>query len=155
MRKAILMMLLAVVSNSAMAEWIELTSTEKETYYVNPATIRKKENIVVMWNVMNVKQSKLTKFLQELDNVLPNSDVKTVMSTVAEKEYDCKEGQLRMLKFSTHPKIMGEGEIITMTSNIGKWGPVVPGSIDESLWEYACDPCLSTGKYSGACKGMQ
>lgn len=147
--------LLAVVSNSAMAEWVELTSTDKETYYVNPATIRKKGSIVEMWSVMDVKQSKLTKLLQGINKILSVGDAKTPMSTVTQKGFDCKEGQIRVLKYSTYSDNLGGGDPIVINSEIGKWEAVVPGSIDESLLEYACDPCFSTGKYSGACRGMQ
>jgi hypothetical protein len=48
MRKPILMMLLAVVSSSAAAEWVELGSNEISTAYSDPATIRRNGDMVKM-----------------------------------------------------------------------------------------------------------
>ena len=50
--KVVLMLLLAVVSSSAMAEWVVVVTTMQYTYHADPDTIRKKGNIVKMW-VMN------------------------------------------------------------------------------------------------------
>jgi len=51
MYKVILMMLLAVVSSSAMAEWVEVDTSDDSTYYANPNTIRKSGNKVKESNV--------------------------------------------------------------------------------------------------------
>ncbi|MCH6585257.1 MAG: hypothetical protein IH810_05440, partial [Proteobacteria bacterium] len=51
MHKVILMILLAVVSSSAMAEWVEVAESEAGTFiaYAESATIQKTDNIVNMW----------------------------------------------------------------------------------------------------------
>lgn len=49
MHKAILMILLAVVSSSAVAEWVQFGGNETITIYVDPATIHKAGNMVKMW----------------------------------------------------------------------------------------------------------
>jgi hypothetical protein len=134
MRKLILMMLLAVVSSCAMAEWVEVTSTDEKTFYANPATIRKKGNMVKMWELVDVKPSGFTKSMQ----VFSESKEEFCMSTREQEEFDCKKEQTRTLYISTHSGNMGEGELISRSSNPGKWEPIVPNSIDESLWKFAC-----------------
>jgi hypothetical protein len=48
MRKLILILLLAVLSSSAMAEWIKVGANDNSTIYADPATIRKEGNMVKM-----------------------------------------------------------------------------------------------------------
>jgi hypothetical protein len=134
MRKAILLMILAVVSSNAAAEWVEVTSTDEKTFYAEPATSRKKGNMVKMWELVDVKPSGFTKSMQ----VFSESNDEFSMSTREKEEFDCKKEQTRTLYISTHSGNMGEGELISRSSNPGKWGPIVANSIDESLWKFAC-----------------
>ena len=50
MSKAILMLLLAMVSSSAMARWVEITEGEKMTVSFDPAAVRKNGNLVQISN---------------------------------------------------------------------------------------------------------
>ena len=94
MHKVVLMMLLAVVSSSAMAEWIKIGSTsmadQTVTYYADPATIRKSGNMVKMWNLSDFKSAKDA----------GNGNI--YMSTKAQYEFDCKEEQTRLLYLISH-----------------------------------------------------
>lgn len=130
MRKAILMMLLAVVSSSAMAEWVVVTRSENgaNTVYVDPATIRKAGNKVKMWELFDYK----TMQAQVSNRGLP------YMSSKSRSEYDCKEEQSRTLASSYHGENMGGGGVIYTDDEPGKWRPVSPESINEALWELAC-----------------
>ena len=49
MHKVILMMLLAVVSSSAMAKWVKVSEDKLVAAYADPTTIRKSGNKVKMW----------------------------------------------------------------------------------------------------------
>ena len=55
MKKLLLILLLAVVTSSAMAEWVEFTEDDEETLtvYADPDTIQKTGNIVKMWSLIN------------------------------------------------------------------------------------------------------
>ena len=55
MHKAILMMLLAVVSSSAMAEWTVVNENKEFIQYADLATIRKLGNKVKMWGLNDYK----------------------------------------------------------------------------------------------------
>ena len=55
MRKAILVMLLAVVSSSASAAWVKVSISEAGTGYVDPATIRKTGDKVTMSEMTDYK----------------------------------------------------------------------------------------------------
>ena len=127
MRKAILMMLLAVVSSSAMAEWVEVSGDEGGTFsvYANPATIRWTDHKVKMWDLYDYKTAK------ELAG-------KTFMSVESQSEYDCKEKQQRILYTTTHSENMGRGEVVSASIKPHDWEPNRPNSVGEALWRIAC-----------------
>lgn len=125
MRKVILMMLLTVVSNSAMAEWIDVGSNENMTIYVDPATIQRAGNMAKMWH--------LTDFKTE------NKDMgEAYLSTKDQNEYDCKEAKLRRRASSQHSKNMGSGKVVYSDTYTTRWKPVPPDSGTEIMWKFAC-----------------
>lgn len=126
MRKAILMMLLAVVSSSAMARWVKVAGNETNTTYADSATIRKAGNMAKMWSVFDYKTP------VALDNG------KRYMSTRAQFEYDCKEERMRPFAVSFHSKNMADGEVVYSAFDPGNWGPVPPGTVNDTLWKIAC-----------------
>ena len=91
MKKLLLIFILVIVSNSAMAEWVELGTSQDETgtIYANPATIRKSGNKVKMWDLTDYKTA------QEVTG-------KQYMSSKSQIEYDCKEEQTRLLFANTY-----------------------------------------------------
>jgi len=129
MHKIILVILLAVMSSSAMAEWVEVgTSGNYETIiYADPTTIRKSGNKVKMWVLFDhnsVKETAGDKYLSE----------KTQM------EYDCKEEQERLLFFSWHSENMGRGDVVYSANATNKdWRPVAPESAGKVFWQLACE----------------
>lgn len=125
MRKVILMMLLAAVSNSAMAEWKEVGSNESTAIYVDPDTVKKKGNMATMWHLTDFKT--------------PQQDMgEKYMSAKDQNEYDCKEMKLRRRASSQHSKNMGSGTVVYSDSYTTRWKPVPPDSGIEILWKFAC-----------------
>jgi hypothetical protein len=130
MRKTILMMLLAAVSSSAAAEWVEVGSDEAATVYADPATIRKEGGMATMWSLFDYKAVRV-----------PDKPFEPYLSMRGQSEYDCKKQQARGLSASYHPGNMAKGDLtIVVYSNpaTGNWKPVPPGSLIETLWKFAC-----------------
>ncbi len=125
MRKAILMMLI-VVSNSAMAEWVKFSSVGNQTNYVNLDTIHKSGNKVKMWSLFDYKTAREV------------TGVPTYMSVQMQDEYDCKEELSRPLYAVLRSGNMGEGKPVVTVTDSGKWEPHPPESIREDLWKIAC-----------------
>jgi len=126
MHKAILMILLAIVSSSAMAEWVVIGATNKSTVYADPTTIRKSGNKVKMWmlyDFYSVEEAAGEKYL----------------SHKGQSGYDCKEEQGKTLYFSRHSENMGGGDVVHVDNKPAKnWTPIPPGSVNEGLWKFAC-----------------
>jgi len=128
MHKITLVILLAVMSSSAMAEWVEFAEDDEETLtvYANPTTIRKSGNMVKMWRLTDFKTAQ-------------GNTGKHYMSSKRQDEYDCKEERLRIIALVVYSKNMGKGKVVGSTDNkLYDWFPVTPDSLDETIWEFAC-----------------
>ena len=128
MRRAIVAMLLAVVSSNAAAAWVEVAHDETQTFYANPTTIRKTGNLVTMWDLIDFKTA------QEV----PTGSRKLMLSIQGEYEYDCRKGQARSLYDSWHPEHMGAGEVIYFQSIPTRWEAVALAGTMKVFWKIAC-----------------
>lgn len=127
MCKAILMMLLTVMSSSAMAKWVEVGSKQDVvSTYIDPATITKAGNMVKLWTLTDRKTPRTIAGIAHL-------------SMKMQEEYDCKEKQSRGLAVSFHSKNMGQGKVVYSDSVINEWEPIGHGSAGEILWKFACE----------------
>lgn len=125
MRKSFLMMLLAVASNSAMAEWVSVGSNELTTIYVDQSTVKRAGNMATMWHMTDFKT--------------PQQDMgEKYLSAKDQNEYDCKEMKSRRRASSQHSKNMGGGKVVYSDTYTSKWKPVPPDSGLEILWKFAC-----------------
>ena len=119
------MMLLAVMSHGAAAEWINAGHNGDFTAYTDPATIYRSGNVVRMLSLIDHK-AEITK------------SGKTYISIKAQHEFDCKKAQARILFSSVHSGNMGKDKIVESSYSPGIFEPVMPRSIVETLWKAAC-----------------
>jgi len=122
-----LMILLVLSSGPAYAEWV-LTSGNDDaglTVYVDPATIRRKGNLVKMWQLHDYKT---------VQTVAGDS----LLSIKRYNEYDCAEERTRMLAYTWFSDNMGSGKVVYSTPDEQEWEPVTPRSINRTLWKVAC-----------------
>lgn len=126
MRNAILAMLLALASSSAMAQWVELGGNETTTAYADAATIRKAGNTVTMWHLLDYSKARGI------------AGIKPYLSMKAQAEYDCSHERTRTLALSLHSGNMGEGEMLGGSTDPGNWRPVPPDTLVETLRAFAC-----------------
>jgi hypothetical protein len=122
-----LMMLLAVVSSGAMAEWLAVgVSNTGVAVYTRPTTVHKANNIVEMWTLDNYKSYRRS------------SRGSMFLSKKMQCEYDCNKRSARTLYATTHSENMGRGRTIYYITDPSEWKPVQPKSMDEALWKFAC-----------------
>lgn len=127
MRKVILMMLLAVWSISAAAEWVKFATPEDYTVYFDNASIRKAGDRVKVWELFNYKTQQRG----------IGSD--RYMSAKLQYEYDCKADQYRVLYTSLHSGNMGGGKVLDTGSDfVGEWAPIAPGTLPDAFWKLSC-----------------
>jgi hypothetical protein len=126
MRKAILMTLLAVVSSSAVAEWVAVGGNDLSSTYVDPATILKVGDKVKMWHLV------------DFNAVQVKPTGKRYLSEKLQYEYDCTEERARMLSFLSHSGNMGGGVMVEGDWHPRKWEPIPPDSVVDYLRKFAC-----------------
>lgn len=123
-----LFMLLMLSSQSVYAEWI-LVSGDDEAglkVYVDPATLRRNGNLAKMWQLYDYKT---------VQTVAGDS----LLSMKRFNEYDCTEERTRMLGYTWFSGNMGNGNVVYSTTEHQPWEPVVPRTINRTLWKVACD----------------
>jgi len=117
--KVILMLLLVVVSNNAMAQWTEFQSDLASTTYIKLDNIRRNGNFAKMWIMEDYKSAKI------------NDRRKSFKSVKMLLEFDCLEEQFRVINWIEYAGHKGTGETIFSEPSISSWNPVVPDSISE------------------------
>jgi len=130
MWKSVLMVLLAMVSTSALSEWtkVEKNNSEDITRYVDVATIQKTENKVRMVNLIDYQTPR-----EAVDD--------NFLSIKVVQEYDCNEVKKRILAFKTYDGNMGKGEILYADSSPDEWKIISSSrSVGHAHWEIACMP---------------
>ncbi len=137
MNKLVMMLLFAVVSNSAIAEWVQAGSNTGTTIFADPTTIHMKGNKAQMWTLINFASPRTVYFGRGDADMAPGDN--TVWSNKEQREYDCKEELQRLLYISYHPEKNGKGGSVFRESYPdSEWRPVEPDSISRELWRIAC-----------------
>lgn len=122
MRKAIFMMLLAIVSNSVVAEWMYVVRNDLNYVYASPSTIRKAGDRVVMLSLNDFKAA---------------DEARPYMSAMVQSEYECKKEQSRIIRIYIYSGNMGTGKS-EKHDDISSWRPLPTGSAVKALWNIAC-----------------
>jgi hypothetical protein len=129
MKKLLLTLMLAVVSSSAVAEWVEADTSRSIglTAYTDPTTIRKSGNKVEMWVLYDYKTAQ-------------TNARKPYMSIKGQWRYDCTEKLQQPIYEIKLSENMGKGEVIgkTIYKESVKWLPVSPDSVGMVYWKLAC-----------------
>ena len=129
MKRLLLVTFLVLSNGPAHAEWVEVSGSLSQggyTVYADPDTVRRKGDLVKMWQVA------------DYNIVQIEAAGKSFLSIRGLDEYDCTEEQTRNIAFYFYSAQMGTGEIIYSNTDSGKWKPVIPHSIAHILWKFAC-----------------
>lgn len=125
----IILMMLAIVSSSTMAEWVEVDTSRRVglTAYADLTTIRKSGNKVEMWVLYDYKMAQ-------------TNARKPYMSIKGQWRYDCKEEQQQPIYEILLSKNMGKGEVIAKAiyKESVKWLFISPESVGMVYWKLAC-----------------
>ncbi|HEY8084827.1 MAG TPA: surface-adhesin E family protein [Methylophilaceae bacterium] len=119
-------LVLFLISTRVLAEWTPLTLGKDFILYVDKGTIRKADNRVKMWSLLDYKSETVVGGYK-------------LLSIKMFSEYDCKEEQLKWDSATYFSDQMGAGDVVnSVTAPPYSWVPVEPGSMGESEWNLAC-----------------
>lgn len=122
---------LVLSSGPAYAEWIAVEIDNRlagiMTVYFDPDTIQRNGNLVIMWQLI------------DFNTMQGGRSPSRFSSTKIQKQFDCTEQRLRLLALTDFWGNMGTGEPTGAYVDGGHWVPVEPASINQALWEVACN----------------
>ena len=131
MRKAILFLMLAVMSNSAVAEWVMVGNiNDEETFYCNPSSILRAGDRVKLSCLHDYNEAQLRPYEGMQD--LP------FLSILEQRQYDCEAEQFMILDHSYYSGNMGSGDKLYSYDDRGGWVPIVHDGIGEAQLKIAC-----------------
>ena len=127
MKKLLIILMLALASASAMAEWTPVAWNDEIglTVYADFATIRKAGNKVKMWAMYDYKTA------QEIG-------LYKYLSTKDLWEFHCQEEEFRVLYAIYFSGNMGNGDSVARGGEPTKFIPILPGTCVEFYWKIAC-----------------
>ena len=121
-----LFVLLAVLSSSALAEWVPIIRSELAIYYVDATSIRRDGNKIKMLELVDYKKAKLA------------GNGKPYLSIKFQTEYDCRAEQYRILFFTSSSENMGAGDVVSSKNYTSEWLPTLTENIAEAMRKYGC-----------------
>ena len=126
MRKFLLVLLLAVVSNSALAGWVRIKN-EFVPAYIDTDSVSKDGEIAKLSKLYDYKAAQM------------DSHGKLMRSMVIRYEYDCESRSVRTLDLISYSGNMGVGNVLSEVSNPNvNWHPVNSDDSETKLFKYAC-----------------
>jgi len=127
MKRLLLTILLFLSSNPAYADWVAVGGKVEAGMgaYADPVTMRREGDLVKMEVLFDFKTSQTKAGV-------------SYSSAIAQMEYDCAEERFRGLAVMYSSGNMGSGNLLDRSSGKGKWLPVSPGSLDQTLWKVTC-----------------
>lgn len=133
MHRSVLALLLAVVSNGAVADWVRVGNNETENLiiFANPDTIHRTGNKVSMWNLLDFSAIQRSAGSTDFPGI-------NYLSVEAWHEYDCEKDQQRILSYYWYSENMGKGKLVFSDETAEDWYPIYPNSTKEILLKYAC-----------------
>jgi hypothetical protein len=120
--KKLFLFSLVMLAGSAWAEWVKYAEKDENTFYFDPATVRKDGNMRRVWELTNYKQR----------------DKYGSISSRLRGEYDCKQERYRVLTISEHSEPMAGGSVTRQQYDGGPWADIPPGTISEVIFKVVC-----------------
>lgn len=122
-----LVLMLFILSESVMAEWVRIGESTRSVAYAEKE-IRRSGDIVVMWILFDYKS------LQE-----SSISEKKYLSEIDQREINCRTKQGRVLFFTWHAEPLGNGAVVYTGKKTTDWEPFSPNSFGNASWNFACN----------------
>ncbi len=123
--KLFLLLLLALGSSHAMAEWVKVSTSEKSVFYMDSSIPQKVGSNVMIWLLRD-------------HTSLQHGDSWQYLSSKDQIEVDCNERRIRRIFSSDHPRHMGEGQPVHSEHGPMSWNYATPKTIVKRIVDIAC-----------------
>lgn len=123
--------LLVLSSGLAYAKWVAVEKNNQlagsMTVYVDPDTLHREGDLVMMWQLIDFK------------TMQGGRSPSRFSSMKMQKQFDCVEARVRLLRATVYWDNMRTGDPTEAYVEKGNWVLVEPDSVDQALWEVACN----------------
>jgi hypothetical protein len=112
-----------MLTGAAWAEWIKVVSSNEDTYYFDPSTIRVEGDKRKVWELIDSKlRNKYGAFSVRLRN-----------------EYDCKREKVQILSATEHSEAMARGKTLSNEQYATEdWSDIPPNTSAENMLKIVC-----------------
>jgi hypothetical protein len=127
-RRLRLALLLLAASGAASADWTPV-APDNGIYaaYADRASVRRDGPFATMLGLYDFARGDFT------------PEGARMFSTAVEREYDCREPRVRLMRYTDYAGRLGEGAVVTAAEGRRRWEAVVEGSLDLAYWKIACE----------------
>lgn len=125
MNKIFPLIILAIMSRGATAEWTKVNSDGMAAQYVDLDKTQRNGSLVKIWTAVDYNEPR-----QMLG--------KTFRSVVIQEEYDCAHELRRTLFVVANAGQMAAGAAVLNDPKVTNWQPTPPGSSGEMFLKIAC-----------------
>jgi hypothetical protein len=120
--RCLLLVFLMLTTTPTWAEWVKVTASSDDVYYLDPSTIRRDGNFRKAWTLIDfIKMGR-----------------KGVHSLKAFKEFDCKEERFRVLTAVGYAGQMGTGTVLGSENPTIPFGYVAPNTASADQLRFVC-----------------
>ena len=128
MKKLLFVLLALTISQSAMAQWVELGGDPSVRGYYDPSRIEPYSGLYQsIWTLQDLATTQSTKDTK-----------KPFRSIVLRWNVDCSKKEIRVIGGFFYSENMGKGELVDSSSRQGSFESAPPNSYQESLVNLAC-----------------
>ena len=120
--RCLVLVFLMLATSPAWAEWMKVTASSDDVYYLDTSTIRINGNFRKAWTLIDfIKIGR-----------------KGLKSLKAFKEFDCKEERFRVLTAVGYEGQMGTGTVLGSENPTIPWGYVAPQTASAEVLRFVC-----------------
>lgn len=124
--KKLLLTLAMLVTCSAWADWVQVTASDVNRYYIDPTTIRKMGWLRRIWTLQDWEGSKESS----------HSSMRSRM------EFDCEEKRSRPIVQNLHAGLWATGRIVVTEDYEAKgtvlWSYIEPNTVGQAMLDAVC-----------------
>lgn len=127
MKKLLIFLVLIFTTLNVNAMWLFVTDADEGSSYLKSDSIRRDNNIVTHWRLLDFKSEKKT------------SDGKRFNSIKSKVESNCKTEEHRTIFMVVYSERMGEGKILDSYNRHEEFTHVIPDTLGHTFHKFVCN----------------
>lgn len=119
--------MLFTANTCAAEDWVLIDENDNAAHYIAPSRLVKNGEKIKIWT------------MYDTTNKAGLAGYPSTKSGILQNEYNCKEEKSRIIYEVAYSGSMGSGSVLNAYPDETKFKPIVPGSINETIFKFACN----------------